>query len=118
MAGSGRRRSGSARSSRSRGSTGLIREQGDLRAYGAGILSSRKETIYATTDPKPRRLRFDPWRVLRSDYFIDDLQPTYFVIEDYAELFGAMDRLAELLPRARDAAAIPPGAGDPDDVPA
>lgn len=97
---------------------GLIREQGELRAYGAGILSSHKETIYSTTDPKPLRLRFDPWRVLRSDYFIDDLQPTYFVIEDYAELFAAMERLGELLPRARDAAPIPPGGRDPDDVPA
>ena len=97
---------------------GLIREQGELRAYGAGILSSRTETIYSTTDPKPRRLRFDPWRVLRSDYFIDDLQPTYFVIEDYAELFGAMDWLGELLPRARDAAPIPPGVRDPGDRPA
>lgn len=97
---------------------GLIREAGGWRAYGAGILSSRAETIHATTDPRPLRLRFDPWRVLRSDYFIDDLQPTYFVIEDYAELFDAIGRLEGLLPRARDAAPIPPGGRDPADVPA
>ncbi|WP_204623437.1 phenylalanine 4-monooxygenase [Crenalkalicoccus roseus] len=96
---------------------GLIRESGGLRAYGAGILSSRTETVYATESEKPRRLRFALWRVLRSDYFIDDLQPTYFVISDYAELFAAMERLPELLPLARDAAPIPPGAAAEGDIP-
>lgn len=96
---------------------GLIREAGVIRAYGAGILSSSAETVHATTSPKPRRLRFDPRRVLRSDYFIDDLQPTYFVIASYAELFGAMRDLPSLLEEARDAAPIPPGAADPMDVP-
>ena len=52
-----------------------------------GILSSAAETLHATESGEPRRLRFDPWRVLRSDYFIDDLQPTYFVIESFADLY-------------------------------
>ena len=96
---------------------GLIHEEGGPRAYGAGILSSSAETVYATDSPVPRRLRFDLWRVLRSDYFINDLQPTYFVITDYAELFAAMERLPGLLPAARDAEPIPPGAAAPDDIP-
>lgn len=96
---------------------GLVREDGEIRAYGAGILSSSAETVYSTESPKPRRLRFDPWRVLRSDYFIDDLQPTYFVISDYAELFAAMERVPALLEAARDAEPIPPGAASPDDIP-
>jgi phenylalanine-4-hydroxylase len=97
---------------------GLIREDGEVRAYGAGILSSRAETLHATTGSAARRLRFDPWRVLRSDYFIDDLQPTYFVIAAYRALFDAMHGLGALLAAARDAPAIPPGAPDPDDAPA
>lgn len=96
---------------------GLIEEGGGVRAYGAGILSSSAETVHATTGARPRRLRFDPERVLRSDYFIDDLQPTYFVVRGYDELFAAMDRLPALLPAARDAAPVPPGAADPADVP-
>jgi phenylalanine-4-hydroxylase len=96
---------------------GLIREQGGLRAYGAGILSSSAETVHATGSTTPRRLRFDPARVLRSEYFIDDLQPTYFVISRYAELFAAMRDLPALLEVARDAAPIPPGAPDPADLP-
>ena len=96
---------------------GLIREDGSLRAYGAGILSSSAETVHATEGGRPRRLRFDPRRVLRSEYFIDDLQPTYFVIESYAELFAAMRDLPRLLAEARDAAPIAPGAAAPGDRP-
>lgn len=89
---------------------------GGLRAYGAGILSSAAETRHAVLEPGVRRLRFDLPRVLRSAYAIDDLQPTYFVIRDYAELFGAMRLLPELLPAARDADPIPPGAAAPGDI--
>jgi len=96
---------------------GLIEEEDGLRAYGAGILSSATETVYATTSPKPRRLHFDPARVLRSEYFIDDLQPTYFVIRGYHELFAPMRGLPALLATARDAAPIPPGAADAADTP-
>jgi phenylalanine-4-hydroxylase len=95
---------------------GMIREAGGVRAYGAGILSSRAETLHATAGAAARRLRFDPWRVLRSDYFIDDLQPTYFVIAAYRALFDAMAGLPALLAAARDAAPIAPGAVDGADV--
>ncbi|WP_431270435.1 phenylalanine 4-monooxygenase [Dankookia sp. P2] len=96
---------------------GLIREGGAIRAYGAGILSSSAETLHATTGAAARRLRFDLRRVLRSDYFIDHLQPTYFVIDDFSKLFGAMRDLPAQLAAARDAAPIPPGAAAPGDQP-
>jgi phenylalanine-4-hydroxylase len=96
---------------------GLIREEGVIRAYGAGILSSSAETLHSTEGTAPKRLRFDLRRVLRSDYFIDDLQPTYFVIQDYAELFAAMAEVRRLLEAARDAEPIPPGGSAPEDVP-
>ena len=93
---------------------GLIHEAGGIRAYGAGILSSRAETLHATS-PDPRRLRFDLARVLRSEYVIDRLQPVYFVIDDYAELFDAL----ALLPAALAALGepIPPGAMTALDTP-
>jgi phenylalanine-4-hydroxylase len=87
-----------------------------VRAYGAGILSSPAELRHATVSDRPRRLRFDLVRVLRSAYDIDDLQPTYFVIRDFTELFGAMRHLPALLPMARDAEPIPPGAAAPGDI--
>lgn len=94
---------------------GLIAEGGAFRAYGAGILSSAAETVHATTSPEPRRLQFDLARVLRSAYEIDRMQPTYFVIRDYAELFDALAALPAALDAAATAPTIPPGAADPSD---
>lgn len=93
---------------------GLIAERGGLRAYGAGILSSRTETLHALSDT-PRRLRFDMARVLRSTYRIDDVQPVYFVIRDYAELFAAIETAPGLLGSAVEAEPIAPGGRDAAD---
>jgi phenylalanine-4-hydroxylase len=88
---------------------GLIRTKEGLRAYGAGILSSKTELAYCIDDERPHRLRFDLERVMRTDYRIDDLQRTYFVIERYDELFAALDRdVVPMLARVRGAKPIPP----------
>src|SRR3546814_8127601 len=34
---------------------GLVREKGELRIYGAGIVSSRGERLFALADPSPNR---------------------------------------------------------------
>lgn len=65
---------------------GLIRDGGALKIYGAGIVSSYGESIYALDDPAPNRLGFDLKRVLRTRYEIDDFQRNYFVIESFDEL--------------------------------
>jgi phenylalanine-4-hydroxylase len=66
---------------------GLIRTPEGLRAFGAGILSSKGETVYAVDSPKPHRIGFDLERVLTTDYRIDDFQRTYFVIDSFQQLF-------------------------------
>jgi phenylalanine-4-hydroxylase len=65
---------------------GLIRDGSDLRLYGAGIVSSYGESLFAIDDPSPHRIRFDLERVLRSRYRIDDYQQTYFVIDSFEDL--------------------------------
>jgi len=92
---------------------GMIREAGEMRAYGAGILSSAKETVWSTTQAP--RLRFAAARVLRTEYLIDDIQPLYFTITSYNELFALLDDLPAMLETARDAAPIPPGTILPTD---
>ena len=69
---------------------GLIREHGALRAYGAGILSSRGETVHCLESAEPRRIAFDRARVMRTLYRIDSFQPAYFVIESFDQLFAAI----------------------------
>jgi phenylalanine-4-hydroxylase len=65
---------------------GLARQRGQLRIYGAGIVSSYNESHYALESPKPNRLQFDLKRVLRTNYKIDDFQQTYFVIDNFRDL--------------------------------
>ena len=67
---------------------GLIEQASGLRVYGSGIVSSHGETIYALEDPRPRRLRFNLERVMRTEYKIDDFQAGYFVIRSFDELFA------------------------------
>lgn len=66
---------------------GLIRQHGGLRAYGAGILSSPGELQHSVSSPEPARLQLDVERVMRTRYKIDSYQQTYFVIDDFQELF-------------------------------
>ena len=68
---------------------GLINTPKGLRAYGAGILSSAGELPYCINSTKPNRIRFDLLRVMQSNYKIDTFQETYFVIENFRELFDA-----------------------------
>jgi len=68
---------------------GLIKSGGGLRAYGAGILSSKGETTYSVEDPTPHRIEFDLERILRTAYLIDDYQRTYFVLDNFEQLFDA-----------------------------
>lgn len=68
---------------------GLIATPAGLRIYGSGILSSAGESVYCLDDPRPNRLGFDLRRVMRTRYHIDRYQDTYFVIDDFAQLFAA-----------------------------
>ncbi len=68
---------------------GLIREAEGVRIYGAGILSSPRETVFALEDPSPNRIGFDVRRLMRTKYIIDDFQQTYFVIDSFAALLDA-----------------------------
>ena len=66
---------------------GLIMEGENLRAYGAGILSGPAEAVFALEAQSPNRIFLNVDRVMRTDYVIDDLQPTYFVIESLDDLY-------------------------------
>jgi phenylalanine-4-hydroxylase len=89
---------------------GLIRAPGGLKAYGAGILSSRGETVYSVESPVPHRVGFDLERVMRTQYLIDDFQRIYFVLDDFEQLFssGYGTDFAPLYDKYRSAEAIAP----------
>lgn len=62
---------------------GLIKRKEGLRIYGAGIQSSKTESIYSLESPKPRRIQFELERAMRTEYDYANLQTNYFVIDDY-----------------------------------
>ncbi len=65
---------------------GLVEEDEGLRIFGAGIVSSSAESVFALDDPSPHRIGFDLERVMRTEYRIDDFQQNYFVIPSFEEL--------------------------------
>ncbi len=65
---------------------GLIREGDKAVSYGAGILSSPKELIYAVESAIPKRVPFDVMTSMRTPYLIDDVQTTYFVLDSLQQL--------------------------------
>lgn len=88
---------------------GLIREDGALRIYGSGIVSSKGESIHCLESAAPNRIGFDLARVMRTRYRIDSYQKTYFVIDSFRQLMEATlpdftALYAELAPMASIAA--------------
>ncbi len=68
---------------------GLMRVGDENKIYGAGIVSSRTESVFSVDDPSPNRLHFDLERIMQTDYRIDDFQQIYFAIDSFEELFEA-----------------------------
>ncbi len=66
---------------------GLVRNGDDVKIYGAGIVSSFGEAKYALDDPSSNHLGFNLERVLRTGYYIDDFQASYFVVDSFEKLF-------------------------------
>ena len=64
---------------------GLVEHEGDIKAYGAGLLSSFGELEHAFGDEVERR-PFDLEQVINTDYDYSEMQPILYVIPSYAEL--------------------------------
>jgi len=71
---------------------GLVQEKDGIRSFGAAIASSEKEILFALENKSPNLVMFDAKRVMRSEFWIYDLQQTYFVLKDMNELI----RIAQL----------------------
>jgi phenylalanine-4-hydroxylase len=65
---------------------GLVRGPAGLRIFGAGIMSSTTESVFALESDSPHRVAFNLERVMRTSYIIDDFQQTYFVIDSFQSL--------------------------------
>ena len=64
---------------------GLVEHEGDIKAYGAGLLSSFGELEHAFSDEVERR-PFDLEEVINTSYDYSEMQRLLFVVPSYAEL--------------------------------
>ncbi|KAG8041718.1 hypothetical protein G9C98_007022 [Cotesia typhae] len=77
---------------------GLCRQHGELKAYGAGLLSSFGELEYALSG-KPELRAFDPAKTALQKYPITEYQPVYFVAEDFEDGKEKMLKFAQTIPK-------------------
>lgn len=89
---------------------GLIREDGRIKVYGSGLVSSHGESEYSLKGEWEKKGRvvpdctareiaeyrpFDMERVCETDFEIDHYQPIYYVLESFEQLRDAMNKYAE-----------------------
>ncbi|XP_026475703.1 protein henna-like isoform X2 [Ctenocephalides felis] len=77
---------------------GLCRQEGQLKAYGAGLLSSYGELMYSLSD-KPELRPFEPVKTAEQKYPITEYQPVYYVAESFEASKELMIKYAETIPR-------------------
>jgi phenylalanine-4-hydroxylase len=89
---------------------GLIKEDGRVKIYGSGLVSSHGESEYSlkgaweekgrsapdcTERPVPEWRPFDLERICNTDFEIHHYQPIYYVLESFEQLRDAMNEYAE-----------------------
>ncbi|XP_052810177.1 phenylalanine-4-hydroxylase-like isoform X2 [Mya arenaria] len=77
---------------------GLCRQEGQVKAYGAGLLSSFGELQYCLSD-KPETRAFEPAKTAEQSYPITEFQPVYFIAESFESAKQKMRDFAATIPR-------------------
>ena len=86
---------------------GLLREEGELKAYGAGLLSSSGELAYACGGepqdqeprPAPERYEWEPAVAAERPFPITEYQSGYFVARSLQDAKQRMQAFCQALPR-------------------
>lgn len=78
---------------------GLCRQRGQIKAYGAGLLSSFGELKYSVESDKCERRDFIPEKTCIQEYPITSYQPVYFVAESFNDAKEKLRSWAERIPR-------------------
>lgn len=74
---------------------GLIRERGQVKLYGSGLISSIGESFHALESDHVDRRPFDMDRVCDTPFEIDHYQPILYVLESFEQLRDSMNSYAE-----------------------
>ncbi len=74
---------------------GLIREDGRLKIYGSGLISSHGESKHSLESKEVDRRPFELERVCQTAFEIDHYQPILYVLESFEQLRDSMNEYAE-----------------------
>ena len=69
----------------------MCKEQGEIRAYGAGLLSSYGELLHALSD-KPEYRPFDPVSAAVQEYDDQAYQDIYYIAESFEDMMEKFRR--------------------------
>ncbi|KAJ8392350.1 hypothetical protein AAFF_G00077140 [Aldrovandia affinis] len=77
---------------------GLCKQGSEIKAYGAGLLSSFGELQYSLTE-KPKVEPFEPEKTCLQKYPITEFQPVYYVAQSFEDAKDKVRRYAATIPR-------------------
>jgi phenylalanine-4-hydroxylase len=77
------------------------REEGGLKVYGSGLLSSYGEIAHSIESPEVTREPFAIERVVNQPFEIDHYQPLLFVVDGFEHLFKLADELEDWIVQGR-----------------
>ena len=84
---------------------GVIREEGIIKSYGAGIMSSFGETN-RIFNKNCEFLEFDIEMVLNKEFWTDKLQEEYVVIDSLEQLFESLQKAVQVITNPKDLASL------------
>ena len=73
---------------------GLIKEEGEMKFYGAGVASSVNEIKNAMSNDDLRLLRLDIDKP-PLDFVVEGIQPFFYYIESFSSLFDQLNHLRD-----------------------
>jgi phenylalanine-4-hydroxylase len=80
---------------------GLMRQGGETKVYGSGLLSSHGEIEHAVISPLVQRYPIQLEWVINQSFEIDHYQPLLFVVDSFEHLFELVDRLEKWMKEGR-----------------
>ncbi len=87
---------------------GLMRQaDGSLRIYGAGIMSSRGETLHCMVGDCTRR-DYNVRDIMATPYRNDIMQDTYFIVDSFEQLYHSLDEVRVVLAEMMGVAKVQP----------
>jgi phenylalanine-4-hydroxylase len=95
---------------------GLMRERGECKVYGSGLLSSAGEIEHAVLSPKVQRYPAQLEWMINQAFEIDHYQPLLFFVESFEHLFDLVDQLEKWMRQGRLDSVAPgePHVSEPD----